>query len=139
MSEGYTRIVFDTEPLVAHIAAEPGAEAVEEYLDRAADGDIKGFVSPVTLTEVLYVTERTETKMSPDTLLSWFQSHVNQVKASDCWREAARYKNEHQVALGDAYSLAAADYVGAKLLIGGDDDFDGVEDVDIVRFRDNVA
>ena len=137
MSE--TGIVFDTEPLVAHIAAEPGAEAVEEYLDRAADGDIKGFVSPVTLTEVLYVTERTETKMSPDTFLSWFQSHVNQVKASDCWREAARYKKEYNVALGDAYSLAAAEYVGAKLLVGADDDFDEIGDVDIVRFREDAA
>ena len=139
MSEENTRIVFDTEPLVAHIAAEPGAEAVEEYLDRAADGDIKGFVSPVTLTEVLYVTERTETKMSPDTFLSWFQSHVNQVKASDCWREAARYKHEYNVALGDAYSLAAAKYVGAKLLVGADDDFDEIDDVDIVRFREDAA
>jgi predicted nucleic acid-binding protein len=139
MSEKSIRIVFDTEPLVAHIAAEPGAEAVEEYLDRAAAGDIKGFVSPVTLTEVLYVTERSETKMSPDTFLSWFQSHVNQVKASDCWREAARYKNEYNVALGDAYSLAAAKYVGAKLLVGADDDFDDIEDVDIVRFRDDAV
>lgn len=139
MSEENTRIVFDTEPLVAHIAAEPGAEAVEEYLDRAADGDIKGFVSPVTLTEVLYVAERTETKVSPDTFLSWFQSHVNQVKASDCWREAARYKNEYNVALGDAYSLAAAKYVGAKLLVGADDDFDDIDDVDTMRFREDAA
>lgn len=139
MSEEHTRIVFDTEPLVAHIAAEPGAEAVEGYLDRAADGGIKGFVSPVTLTEVLYVTERTETKISPDIFLSWFRSHVNQVKASNCWREAARYKNEYNVALGDAYSLAAAKYVGAELLVGADNDFDEIEDMDIVRFRDNAA
>jgi predicted nucleic acid-binding protein len=139
MSERPTRIVFDTEPLVAHAASETGAEAVGEYLDRVDVGDAEGFVSPVTLTEVRYITEAVETSVQPDVFLSWLGSVVSQVKASECWRDAARYKGEHQVALGDAYSLAVANYVGGTLLVGGDDDFDGAEDMDVVRFREGAG
>lgn len=139
MSERPTRIVFDTEPLVAHAASETGSEAVEEYLDRVDEGDAEGFVSPVTLTEVRCITEAVETSVQPDFFLSWLQSVVNQVKASECWRDAARYKGEHQVALGDAYSLAAANYVGGTLLVGGDDDSEGINDVEVVRFRQEAG
>jgi predicted nucleic acid-binding protein len=51
-------LVFDTEPLVAYIRDEPGANEVKEHLDRVGDGSVEGFVSPVTLTEVDESVER---------------------------------------------------------------------------------
>ena len=138
MSE--TGIVFDTEPLIAYIRNEPGANEVKEHLDRVSDGTVDGFVSPVTLTEVHYIPRRFNPKHDPDDFITDLQAYgVDQVKASSCWREAARYKHEYQIALGDAYSLAAAKYVGAKLLVGADDDFDDITDVEVVRFRDDAA
>jgi predicted nucleic acid-binding protein len=134
------RVVFDTEPLVAYLLDEDGAERVGEYLDRVVEGSAVGFVSPVTLTEVHYISHYYDSDTSPDDFLGELQaSGVNQVKASVCWRDAARYKREYQVALGDAYSLATAAHVDGTLLVGADDDFDGVEDVDILRFRENAA
>jgi len=134
------RVVFDTEPLVAYLLDEEGAERVGEYLDRVVSGDAVGFVSPVTLTEVHYISHYYGSEASPDDFLGELQaSGVNQVKASACWRDAARYKREHQVALGDAYSLATAAGVDGTLLVGGDDDFDGVEDVNVVRFREGAG
>lgn len=134
------RVVFDTEPLVAYLLDEDGAGRVGEYLDRVVGGSTVGFVSPVTLTEVHYISHYYDSDTSPDDFLGELQaSGVNQIKASVCWRDAARYKREYQVALGDAYSLATASHVDGTLLVGGDDDFDGVEDVNIVRFREEAA
>lgn len=132
------RIVFDTEPLVAHLASETGAGVVEEYLDRVDEDDAEGYISPVTLTEVRYITERNANE-PPDVFLNWLQTITNQVSASECWENAARHKTEHQVALGDAYSLAAAKEVGATLLVGADDDFDEITDVEVERFREDAA
>ncbi|XGI84207.1 PIN domain-containing protein [Halorutilales archaeon Cl-col2-1] len=131
------RIVFDTEPLVAQAASETGEEVVESYLDRVKEGDLEGFVSPVTLTEVKYITQRVETAIPTDVFLSWIQTLLHRVDASDCWNDAARYKEKHQVALGDAYSLATANYVDGTLLAGADDDFDTIDDVDVERFRED--
>jgi len=134
------RVVFDTEPLVAYLLDEQGAERVGEYLERVVEGSAVGFVSPVTLTEVHYISHYYGSDTSPDDFLGELQaSGVNQVKASVCWRDAARYKRENQVVLGNAYSLATAALVDGTLLVGGDDDFDGVEDVDMVRFREGAA
>jgi len=68
------RIVFDTEPLVAHLHDEDGADTVEDYLNRVEEGDITGFVSPVTLTEVKYISERSEMDVSPDLFIEWLHS-----------------------------------------------------------------
>lgn len=134
------RVVFDTEPLVAYLLDEQGAERVGEYLDRVVEGSAVGFVSPVTLTEVHYVSHYYGSETSPEDFLRELRaSGVNQIKASVCWRDAARYKREHQVALGDAYSLATAAHVDGTLLVSGDDDFDGVNNVDVVRFREGAA
>jgi len=138
MSEG--RVVFDTEPLVAYLRDEPGAERVEEYLNRVVEGSVDGFVSPVTLTEVHYIAHRYDAETDPDNYITDLRAHgISLVKASNCWRDAARYKREHRIALGDAYSLAAALEVDATLLVGGDDDFDGVDGVEVVRFREDAA
>lgn len=56
------------------------------------------------------------------------------VTAEDVWEQAARYKQEHPVALGDAFTLATAVEKDAVAFCGGDDDFDHV-DVNIRRFR----
>ncbi|MFA9418355.1 type II toxin-antitoxin system VapC family toxin [Natrinema sp. HArc-T2] len=130
-------IVFDTEPLVAYLDDEPGSDTVEEWIDRVASGEIEGYISPVTKTEVLYVGSRVGFRPA-DVRASLERLEELGVTVSDpreCWDGAAALKEAYTMALGDAYSLATADAVDGTLLVGADDDFDDVED-DVVRFRD---
>lgn len=49
------RVVFDTEPIVAHADDEFGSANVEGYLNAVADGETEGYVSWVNLVEVRYI------------------------------------------------------------------------------------
>ncbi|GAB3029633.1 type II toxin-antitoxin system VapC family toxin [Natronobiforma cellulositropha] len=133
-------IVFDAEPLVAYLDDEPGSDVVEAWIDRVASGEIDGYVSPVTKTEVLYVGSRVGFR--PDDVRASLgrleELGVAVYDARECWESAAALKEAYAMALGDAYALATAAAVGGTLLVGADDDFDGLED-DVERFRDEPA
>ena len=130
-------IVFDTEPLVAYLDDEPGSDTVEEWIDRVASGEIEGYISPVTKTEVLYVGSRVGFRPADvrASLERLEELGVTVFDPRECWDGAAALKEAYTMALGDAYALATADAVDGTLLVGADDDFDDVED-DVVRFRD---
>ena len=130
-------IVFDTEPLVAYLDDEPGSDTVEEWIDRIASGEIEGYISPVTKTEVLSVGSRVgfrpaDVRASLERLEELGDTVFD---PRECWDGAAALKEAYTMALGDAYALATANAVDGTLLVGADDDFDAVED-DVVRFRD---
>ena len=136
-------IVFDAEPVLAYLDDEPGSDAVEEWIDRVAAGEIDGYVSPVTKTEILYVGSRigfdaADVRASLDRLEA---IGVDTYDPTDCWETAAVLKEAYGMALGDAYALATAEAVGGTLLAGADDDFDEVDgnDASIERFRDEPA
>jgi predicted nucleic acid-binding protein len=133
-------LVFDTEPLVAYLDDEPGSDVVEEWFDRVASSEVRGYIGPVTKTEVLYVGSRVgfewgDVTASPARLE---ELGVRVDGGSDCWETAAVLKAVCEVPLGDAYSLATAAAVDGTLLAGADDDFDDA-DVPIERFRDEPA
>lgn len=130
-------IVFDTEPLIAYLDDEPGSDVVEGWIDRIASGEIDGYISPVTKTEVLYVGSRVGFRPE-DVRASLGRLEELGVTVHDprkCWESAAALKESHPMALGDAYALATADAVNGTLLVGADTDFDELED-DVERFRD---
>ncbi|MFP8890676.1 type II toxin-antitoxin system VapC family toxin [Natrialbaceae archaeon A-CW2] len=133
-------IVFDTEPLIAYLDDEPGSDVVEAWIDRVASGEVDGYISPVTKTEVLYVGSRVgfrrdDVRASLDRLE---ELGVVVYDPRECWAIAAALKEAYTMALGDAYALATADAVGGTLLVGADDDFDDLED-NVERFRDEPA
>ncbi|SDJ67907.1 type II toxin-antitoxin system VapC family toxin [Natronorubrum texcoconense] len=134
------RLVFDTEPLVAYLDDEPGSDIVEDWIDRIASGELEGYISPVTKTEVLYVGSRVGFR--PDdvrrSLERLEELGVDVYDPRACWETAAALKEAHQMALGDAYALATADAVDGTLLVGADDDFDDLA-ADVERFRDEPA
>lgn len=138
-------IVFDAEPLIAYLNDEPGADVVEKYLNALENGDIDGYMSPVTLAEVRYICRR-ELKTSIVTeFLDYLTQFISIFEARQCWRQAADIKYTEQVPLGDAFALATQmralnPNLGsstappeAKLLVGADDHFDDFES--IIRFR----
>lgn len=130
-------LVFDTEPLIAYLDDEPGSDVVEDRIDRVASGEIDGYISPVTKTEVLYVGSRVGFPVD-DVRASLERLEELGVTVHDsraCWETAAVLKEAHNMALGDAYALATADAVDGTLLVGADDDFDAIEG-EVERFRD---
>ena len=60
------RVVFDTEPLLAFAFDEPGARAVEGYLDRVYDNEVDGYVTTVNLAEFRYVAIRKTSTVAAD-------------------------------------------------------------------------
>jgi predicted nucleic acid-binding protein len=127
-------IAIDAEPLIAYYWDEPGAEDVEAVLDDVEGGNIRGWINTVTCTEVRYVCGRDDPEQSRQ-YVSRIRDWFSVVTAEDVWERAAAYKQEHPVALGDAFTLATAVEKDAVAFCGGDDDFDDV-DVNIRRFRD---
>lgn len=133
-------VVFDAEPLVAHADAEPGSRTVEEYLDAVAVDRTDGYVSRVNLAEIRYILARKYDRATADDYVDWLDDlGIEAVGVDDCWTEAAEFVLEHNPALGDSFALATAETVGGTLLVGGDDDYGGVETVPLQRFRDGSA
>ena len=143
-------VVFDAEPLIAFAFDEPGAEAVEEWLDRVYDGDRAGYVATITLAEVRYIAARKASPEEADAhIRRLLELGLAEYEIDDCWQTVAELRRKHALALGDAYAVAAAAALDADrervtLLVGADDDFDAVEnDPDrqqlIERFRTEAA
>ncbi|CCQ33621.1 PilT protein domain-containing protein [Halorhabdus tiamatea SARL4B] len=130
-------VVFDAEPLVAHAEDEPGSDVVETYLDAVAVEDATGYVSRVNLTEFRYTIARKYDRPTADEYLDWLtELGVEPVDVAAVWTAAAECVLRHNPALGDAFALATAEHLDGTLLVGGDDDYDGVTDIPIERFRD---
>lgn len=131
-------VVFDTEPLVAYADDEPGRDEVATYLNAVVHGDSEGTLNYVNATEVRYVLGRKYDRTIADRFLQWIWTiGVTTVEAEAVWEAAADYIVEFDPALGDAYALATAATVGGTLLVGGDSEYDSIEDVPLERFRDH--
>jgi len=133
------RVVFDAEPLVAYFCDEPGSDTVERYVE-AVEGPANGFISSVTLAEVHYVVRAIDGEERADAVVDVLaESGIRRVDTEETWPEAADLKFRYAPALGDAFALATASHVDGTLLVGADDDYDEVDDVEVVRFRANPA
>lgn len=129
-------VVFDTEPLVAYFCNEPGSDLVERYLD-AVEGFAEGFISAVNLAEVHYIVRAIDGEDRADAVVDVLrESGIRRVDTEETWATAADFKSRYSPALGDAFALGTAATVDGLLLVGADDDYDGVPEVPIVRFRD---
>jgi predicted nucleic acid-binding protein len=131
------RIVFDTEPLVAHADDEPGSDAVEDRLNAVSVDDMEGYVNYVNLSETRYVLARKSNRETADEYISWLLDiGMKPVDAQKSWEGASEFILNYNPALGDSFALSTAEELDAELLVGPDDDYDDVADVSITRFRD---
>jgi predicted nucleic acid-binding protein len=134
------RVVFDTEPLVAHADDEPGSETVAEYLDATAAEGTDGYVNRVNLTEIRYILARKYDRTVADEYIDWLLGFgLHPVGVDAIWSNAAEYVLNYNPALGDSFALATAEHVEATLLVGADDDYDAVTGMSIQRFRTEPA
>jgi predicted nucleic acid-binding protein len=143
-------VIFDAEPLIAFAFDEPGAGAVEDFLDDVYDGEIDGYVTTINLAEFRYIAARLSSPERADAHIEDLkQMGVTEYRIDDLWELASELKATYSPSLGDAYAVAAAkeeDTSGndVTLLVGADDDYDDFEEEEgfnhlIERFRDDPA
>lgn len=134
------RVVFDTEPLVAHADDEPGSETVAEYLDAVVVEGRTGFINRVNCTELRYILARKYDRTVADEYLRWLLDYgLRPVGVDGVWSTAAEYVIDHNPALGDSFALATAERMEATLLVGADDDYDDITEVSVEQFRTEPA
>lgn len=132
------RVVFDAEPLLAHAADELGGDVTETYLDAVANDELEGMLTRINATEVRYVLARMQDTSVADRYLRWLEDiGVTPADEGGLWANAADWVLSHNPSLADAYALAAAERASATLLVGADDDFEGVDGVTVERIRDD--
>lgn len=131
-------IVFDAEPLIAYYGDEPGSDRVESRIRAVERGNRKGFINTVTCTEVHYVVRRDDERRAEE-YLSRLRNWCRVIDAEPVWEDASLFKHRYGCALGDAFTLATAYDRNGTALVGADDDFDDVTEVDIERFRTEPA
>ncbi len=133
-------LVFDAEPLVAHALDERGATTVSTYLDAVGLEDVAGYVNWVNVCEVRYIVARLTDRSVADEYIEWlFELGLKPVDTESVWMSAADHVLAYNPALGDSFALATAASVDGTLLVGGDDDYNEVVDIEIERFRDGPA
>lgn len=134
------RVVFDAEPLVAHADGEAGSEAVTEHLDAVGREEAAGHLNLVTASEVRYVLARKYDRGVADEYVEWLWAlGVEPVGVDGLWRAASEYVLDYNPPLGDSIALATAEHLDGTLLVGGDGDYDEVDEIELTRFRDGSA
>jgi len=131
-------IVFDAEPLVALYVDEPGSDTVVERIRAVESGDERGAINTVTCTEIHYVVSRDDSARARE-YLTRIRNWLQVVRAESVWQDAATFKAQYGVPLGDAFTLATARHRDGTALVGADGDFDHVTEVEVERFRDGPA
>ncbi len=128
------RLVFDTEVILKFYLGEDGAEVVKDYLAKVSSGEAEGFMNVLNLAELYYILYRKSEAIAEEKLTNLEHFGIKQVdiKGDSLWKEAARIKAGEGMSLPDAFAVATARELKAKLLIGDDAEFEGLEG-DVVR------
>lgn len=129
-------VCFDAEPLLAYYWDVEGSDIVEDYFAAILQGERIGFVSDITYCEIRYHVLREESghfyhfhRFLANTI------ELEAVSSSETWQIASNVKVEYPIALGDAFSIAAAVQTNSTLIVGADDDFEPITEVDIEQIR----
>jgi len=124
-------IVLDSYALLAYFQDEPGANQVEDLLERASRGEVRLLLTVVNLGEVAYVTERTLGLQRAQEALAKIEQLPIQVVDVDkrLALEAAHLKARYAIAYADCFALALARIEGASL-VTGDPEFECVRPED---------
>lgn len=133
-------LVLDTEAFVAHYFDEPGADVVDDWLNRVYDSDFDGFVSTAALVELRYIICR---EISMDDAGEYVEQLIwpNFTTVEPAPRAVAEIKCRYPIALADAFALGTALSKDATLLVGADDEWEKPigDGNDIERFRTEPA
>ncbi|RLF90220.1 PIN domain nuclease [Thermococci archaeon] len=123
------RIVLDSYAILAYLADEKGAEKVEKYLERAREGSVSLYMSTVNLGEVYYILTRRKGVEVADFVVALLKREPVKFVAVDerIALLAGRIKAFHKLSYADAFAVATAVDLNAKLLTG-DEEFRSVKE-----------
>lgn len=122
------KIVLDSYAVLAYIADENGAETVERYLMQAKQGKVELYMNAVNLGEVYYIIARRKGIEVADLVIALLKREPIKIIHADerISLMAGRIKAFHKLSYADAFAVAAAIDLNAKL-ITGDNEFKSVE------------
>jgi predicted nucleic acid-binding protein len=129
-------VVFDTQVLLAFYLGEPGGKEVEKRLEKIIEGEIRGYLNILNLTELYYILYRRSPDLAEEKERTLRGYGLDMVPVDDntLWKEAAKSKAKHALSLADAFAVATAKVKKANLLVGQDAEFDDI-DASIERIR----
>jgi predicted nucleic acid-binding protein len=122
-------IVFDTEVLLAYYLGEPAGKKVENLLRETMRRENTSYLNIVNLMELYYILYRKSPDLADEKEANLRGYGVEIVPVDDdaLWREAARIKAAHAISLADSLAAATAKMKKAKLMIGRDEEFQGLD------------
>ncbi len=125
MSEHLT---FDSEAILAFYLDETGGKIVKECLHKVEKGKAEGLMNIVNLTEIYYILYRKDPALAEEkcNALRLIGVKIVPVEDDGIWRRAAQIKGEHSLSLADAFAVATAEVSKSTLVIGGDQEFSGL-------------
>ena len=129
-------VVFDTEALLIFYLGEPGADKVQELLEKTQKGESAGFLNIVNLAEFNYILQRRDPELATEKErnLRAFGLEIVPVLDNGLWRVAANIKAQHPLSLADSFAAATARVKRARLATGRDEEYKSVG-VPLVRLR----
>ena len=135
MRQGRVRYVLDSFALIAYLEDESGAEKVGKILTQAAQRHVEVYLCSINLGEVYYITYRERGgEKAEETLAIIDLLPIHQVEADrDLVLSAARIKAVHAISYADAFAVALAYNLNAKV-VTGDPEFRKLKEiVEVVR------
>ena len=129
-------VVFDTEALLIFYLDEPGADKVQQMLEKIQRSEHAGYLNIVNLTEFAYILQRRDPSIAKEKEenLRTFGLEIVPVVDNELWRVAAKIKAQHSLSLADSFAAATAKIKGAKLVTGRDEEYKSVG-VSVIRLR----
>jgi len=128
MNENETTYVLDTSAWLALIEDEPGADVVQNVLERAASGNVTVLVSFMSFMEVFYITlQEREIEEARTRLRAMESLPITRVESTVSLSiTAGRLKAKHRMPVADAWIAALAQERDATL-VHKDPEFERLE------------
>ncbi len=129
-------VAYDTEALLIFYLDEPGADKVQELLEKTQKGESAGYLSVVNLAEFCYILARRDPEhaQEKERNLRAFGLEIVPVLDNALWRLAADIKAKHPLSLADAFAAATAKTKAARLVTGKDEEYQSVG-VPLIRLK----
>jgi len=107
---------------------EPGGKKVERRLAKIMEGEIKGYLNIINLTDLFYILYRRNPDLAEEKErnLRGYGLGIVPVDDDELWKGAAKTKGRHTLSLADAFAVATAKVKKANLLVGRDVEFRNV-------------
>ena len=128
--------VFDACALIAFLGDEPGADLVENLLEKADNGTHQLMIHKINLLEIYYGVYRDDGHETADLVLQTIKKLPVQIISSfsdEVFLEAGSLKAQHKLSLADSIAVAEANIRKARLVTADHHELDTLDE--LKKFR----